>query len=614
MSAHLVPLNVVMWAANVVDSSGVMDKVTGWDRADQTYRGGRPPSLGPRAVFIAWLVVAFEQQPLYATRVAEVLSERLSPEAAAVMGVPASFATVPYEDMQNRVERATNRLLEVFDYKPLLERKGARTTPKDERLTRQRALLKGELAAIAEHRAERADELEEKRKRFFRFANDLLHAQYDSLPDGAKTHKLSLSIDATFLAAPSKGMSTTKLEQRQDRQKIPLDFDAGWYVRTYDQRDGWDGNADNAVKKVGYGYEAELAVLVSNDPNHRDSVPHIILGFNFHAPNADSNLAAREIFNDVLDWGHGFGYVTGDQAYLPGANPDMLQNPLRRAGAMLTMRYPIPTSVAVKGEGTIQAEAHGAHMLEGRLMCPMTPKPMRTIMVDYNRKVAEDKADRNLTKADREARERVYLAERFALLRERAKWELRTKETKLDKGVVVKYCPAVGKGRSLECPLKPNQPTDLPDGAVPLPVLVTPKAPGPICTNASSVNFSLDVGAKYQQHFRYGSPEWEDVHTYNRQTIESFNKSLKHADNTLFSSGNRRMRGTAAQAFLAIVGVIAQNGRVIYEWLDQQYDEEQPATEPRTRHKRTDRRVPVKRKKKGRGMPAGRRARYGLLT
>ncbi|MFJ2543060.1 hypothetical protein [Microbacterium sp. NPDC087589] len=614
MTAHLIPLSVVRWAANIVDSSGVMDKVKAWDKEDQTYQGGRPPSLGPRAVFIAWLVVGMEQQPLFATRVAEVLSERLSPEAAEIMGVPASFMTVPYEDMQNRVERATNRLLEVFDYKPMLERKGARSKPKEERLTRQRALLKGELAAIVEHRAERAVALEAKRQRFFRFTNDLLHAQYDTLPDNAKTHKLSLSIDATFLAAPSRGMSNEKQEKRLDTQTIPLDFDAGMYVRTYDQRDNWDGTADKAIGKKGYGYECELAVLVSNDPDHREAVPHIVVGFNFHVPSVDYNQCAREIFDDILDWGHGFGHVTADQAYLPGANPEVLQKPLRAAGAMLTMRYPKPESRAVKGEGTIQAEAHGAHMLEGRLMCPMTPNPQRNVMLNYNRKVAADKEDRTLSKADREARELVYRAERDALIIERAKWELRVKETKADKGVVVMTCPAVGKGRSLDCPLKPNQPTDLPKGAVPLPVLNTPKAPGAICTNASSVNVSLEVGAKYLQHYRYGSPEWEDVHTYGRQTVESYNNSLKHADNSLHDATNRRLRGTAGQGLLAIIGVLAQNARVIYEWLDQQYDEERPAIEPRTRHKRTDRRVPVKRTKKGRGMPAGRRARYGLLT
>jgi hypothetical protein len=600
MSAHLVPLSVVKWAADLVDRSLVMNKVVEWDRIDQQYRGGRPTTLGPRAVFIAWLVVAFEQQPLYATRVAEVLSERLSPEAAEVMGVPASFATVPYEDMQNRVERATNRLLAVFDHKPLPDR--------------QYPTLKGQWASIVADRESRADELEEKRLRFFRFANDLLHAQYDSLPETAKTEQISVSIDATFLAAPSRGMSSDRIERRRDDQTIPMDPDAAWYIRSYDQRDSWDGS-EKTARKVGYGYESELAVLVSNDRNYREAVPHIIVGFNFHPASQGWNQRAREIFDDILRWGRGFGYVISDMAYLPGSNPDVLQTPLRRAGAMLSMRYPIPTSRAVKGEGTIQAQAHGAHMVEGQWMCPAAPGTARQAMVEYNKKVLADKQDQQLTKAQREAREQEHRRRRYEQIAERAKWELRVHDTKPD-GSLVLGCPAVGKGRSLDCPLKPNQPMDLPEGVVPLPVLSPPKAPGKICTNASSVTFDAELGAKYRQHHRYGSPEWDDMHTYGRQTIESYNKLLKRADNNLRDSTNRRLRGEAAQAFLAAVAVVALNGRVIYQWLDQEYDPDRSAPEPNRRRSRTNRHMPVSRTKaakKGRGMPAGRRARYALL-
>ncbi len=598
MTAHIVPLAVVKWAADVVDSSGVVEKVARWDREDQTYRGGRPPKLSARAVFIAWLVVAFEQQPLYATRVAEVLSERLSREAAVVMGV--AFEEVPYEDMQNRVERATNRLLDVFDYKPLP--------------TRQRALLKGELPAVLEERERRADELEDKRQRFFRFANDLLHAQYESLPDSAKTDELSLAVDATFLSAPSRGMSAERQAKRRDHQNIPLDPDAGWYYRAYDQRDSWDGTETHA-KKVGYGYEAELAVLVSNDPDYREAVPHIIVGFNFHTPSTASNYRAREIFDDILAWGHGFGYIIGDQAYLPNANPEVLQTPLREAGAMLSMRYPIPTSTASKGEGTIQAQAHGAFMLEGRWMCPATPMTHRQVMVLYNKKVQEDKKNTQLTKAIRAERERSHRQWRYAALTERTKWELYQKDKKPN-GNLVMTCPGSGAGRSLECPLKPNEPAPR-EGVVPLPVENPPKMPGHICTNDSSVTFDAALGAKYRQHHRYGTAEWDNAHTYGRQTIESFNKLLKRSDNSLHDSTNRRLRGEASQAFLALLGVIAMNGRIVMRWLEEEYDPARPAPEPNRRQKRTNRHVTAPRRTKGtgkgRGMPAARRARYGLL-
>lgn len=604
MSAHHVPLNVVKWAANIVDTSGVLDKVYIWENEDRKYRGGRPTSLNARATLIAWLVVAFEQQPLYSKRVAEVLSTRMTPEAAAIMGAPMDYATAKYADMQNRVERATNRLLDVFDYKPLPNR--------------QRRVLKKEFAAIEQDRASRADELENKRLRLFRFANDMLHAQYDSLPESAKTHELSLTIDATFLAAPSRGMSKDQKEKRRDDQTFPLDPDAGWYYREYDQRDSWDGTETHA-KKVGYGYEAELAVLVSNDSEHRESVPHIIVGFNFHRPSKAWNFHAREVFDDILAWGHGFGYIIGDQAYLPNANPEMLQNPLRDAGAMLSMRYPVGSSVASKGEGTKQAVAHGAFMLEGRWMCPATPMTHRDIMLRYNKAVLEDKKNPKLTKAMREERELSHRQRRYAQLRERAKWELQQKDKKAN-GNLIMTCPASGSNRHLDCPLKPNEPA--PKAGVDLMTVEnTPKMPGDICTNKNSVTFEAELGAKYRQHHRYGTAEWDDMHTYGRQTIESFNRSLKRSDNSLHDSTNRRLRGEPSQAFLTILGVVAQNGRNIYKWLDEEYDENRPAQAPRRRQKRTNHLAPVVRttrspratKKPSRDLSASRRARYGLI-
>lgn len=600
MTAHLLPLNVVKWAANVVDTSHVLDKVCVWERDDRKYRGGRPTTLTVRAALIAWLIVAFEQQPLYARRVAEVFSTRMTPEAAAIMGAPDDCGIAKHADMENRVERATNRLLAVMDYKPLP--------------TRQRRLLKGELSAVEEDRSLRADELEDKRLRMFRFANDLLHAQYDSLPESAKTHELSLTIDATFLAAPSRGMSAARRERRRDDQTIALDPDAGWYYREYDQRDSWDGTETHS-KKVGYGYEAELAVLVSNDSDHRESVPHIIVGFNFHRPSKAWNYHAREIFDDILTWGHGFGYIIGDQAYLPNANPEMLQTPLREAGAMLSMRYPIPTSVASKGEGTKQAVAHGAFMLEGRWMCPATPMTHRDIMLRYNKAVAEDKKDPKLTKAMREEREYSHRQRRYAQLQERAKWELGQKDKQAN-GNLVMTCPASGSNRHLDCPLKPDEPA--PKAGVDLMTVENPpKLPGDICTNKNSVTFEAEHGAKYRQHHRYGTVEWDDMHTYGRQTIESYNMSLKRSDNSLHDSTNRRLRGEANQAFLTILGVVAQNGRNIYNWMEEEYDETRPAEAPRRRQKRTNHHAPVKRtgtrKKKSRDLPAGRLARYGLI-
>lgn len=605
MTSHYAPQFIVEVAADIIDRSGVVEKLTAWEKQDQKYRGGRKPTLTVRAVLIAWLVVAYEQQPLYIFRVAEVLSVRLSPEAAAVIGVPASFQKVLFLDMVRRVERVMERVFGTVDYKPLYVR-GTKEKPG---LGRRRRMTREDLDRLMEERKHRAQELEDKRRRMFRFANDLLHAQYDALPDEAKTGALSLSQDATFLEAPSRALSKKRMNNGQPTQKMALDPDAGTYIRSYEQRRDWDGTEQSAIRKLGYGYEAELAVLVSNDPNHRESVPHIVVGFNFKTPNASPGRYAREVFEDIVEWGHTLGYISADMAYLPGANPDDLQRYLNEQGAMVTMRYPIPEHKTLRGEGTIQAEAHGAHKVDGTWMCPVTPLTHRQINIKYREAVEADKHDDSLTDEDRARREIGYREVRHAQMEQRSKWELRLKERK--DGKAVYGCPAQGADRTLECPLKPNQPP-VRDGVATLPVVKTPKAPGKVCTNKSSVTIDDEVGIRYAQHFRYGSPEWEAVHTYGRQTVESYNMSLKRADNSLHDATNRRLQGEAEQAFLTIIAVVAMNQHRIFAWKEAEFDPKRPAIEPRRRLTRTDRHVPVKRSARGRGLPAARRARWGL--
>ena len=220
-------------------------------------------------------------------------------------------------------------------------------------------------------------------------------------------------------------------------------------------------------------------------------------------------------------------------------------------------------------------------------------------------------------KATREERELSHRQRRYAQLQERAKWELQQKDKKAN-GNLIMTCPASGSNRHLDCPLKPNEPAPKADVGL-MTVENTPKMPGDICTNKNSVTFEAEHGAKYRQHHRYGTAEWDDMHTYGRQTIESYNMSLKRSDNSLHDSTNRRLRGETNQAFLTILGVVAQNGRNIFKWLDEEYDETRPSKAPQRRQKRTNHHAPVVRtgtrakKKPSRDLSASRRARYGLI-
>ncbi len=159
---NVVSISAIREAASIVDGSGVVDLLTQWDKADARYRGGRPSTMSLRTLLIAWLTVALEEQPLHITRVAELLTARLSPKAAEVMGASYLLAQVSPDVMYDRVHRATQRFIDALDYQPLP--------------TRQRRLLRGEWERVEIERDERADELESKRRRLFQFAKEYFNA------------------------------------------------------------------------------------------------------------------------------------------------------------------------------------------------------------------------------------------------------------------------------------------------------------------------------------------------------------------------------------------------------------------------------------------------------
>lgn len=593
--SYLFPVNLVRDAARIVDSSGVVDKLAAWMKADQKHRGGRTATLSTRAVLIAWVATALAKEPLHQTRVAEVLSVRLSRPTAAIMGVDfTEYAALEYNDVLQRVDRATSKFMEALDYKPLGNR--------------HRIITAAEWQAILADRDQRSKELERKRIRHFRFCNDLLHAQYMSLPKSIRTAAISVTIDATFLAAFGRGASKDSLAAREGDDLYISEPDAGRYARTY-KKDG-----ATQYKKSGWGWEYELVALISNDPTLPRAVPHIVLGFNQHPAAFDINARAEEIFDDLYDRGFTLDHVVGDQAYFPGAKPEMLQNKLRRRGAKLVMKYAKPQEDReAKGEGTIQNNVHGAQQIEGRWYCPAMPLQLRSAVVDYQKAVKADRDNPKLTKAQRAERKVQHAQLRDARIAQRTVWEMRRDGKPKENGDYQMMCPASGPGRTVNCPLKPNQPPVARKGAALLEVQSPPKAPGKACTNRKSVKFNQDDDGKYGQYYRYKTEMWRRAHSYGRQVIESFNKSLKHADNILHSSGTRPKRGEAQQAFLALLGTIATNEARINLWMEEHYTEDLKAPDAVTRSGRTKRSNPPRpASRRGKGVSAARAAQLGL--
>jgi hypothetical protein len=63
--------------------------------------------------------------------------------------------------------------------------------------------------------------------------------------------------------------------------------------------------------------------------------------------------------------------------------------------------------------------------------------------------------------------------------------------------------------------------------------------PGKFCTNQASLTFPATAGAKWKQPLLFGSDEWENVYGCGRNTIESYNASIK---NQMGLPGDRRTR------------------------------------------------------------------------
>lgn len=142
-----------------------------------------------------------------------------------------------------------------------------------------------------------------------------------------------------------------------------------------------------------------------------------------------------------------------------------------------------------------------------------------------------------------------------------------------------------------------------------------PKSSGKVCTNKTSTTFDTDDGGKYEQYYRYGSAEWQQAHSYGRQVIESYNASLKEGSyGGVGDPARRRLRGTVAQAFLTLLGVVATNARRIHAWLDEHYTDGEVAPPAVERRSATPRQSEVRPRASRKGIPASRRVRYGLPT
>lgn len=588
-----IPTQTIRQAALVIDESRLVDLVLLWENQDRTHAGGRPAHLTIRATLILWLVLAFEHQPMHIRRMEDILRNRLKPKTAAILGITHD-PLAPPEALYERVRNSTRRIIDLFDAYPLL--------------TRQRRLTVQEYRDVLEDRRLRGEELQTKARRAHIFANQLLEATYQMLPELYRPAQMSLAVDATRLKAFARGIGKERLARKGPNEKISIEPDHGFYLRTA-AGTPTDVFAEARIRE--YSLEAEFAVITSNDPAQPDAVPSLVVAYDQHRPGEAPAPSAMRLVDSLIERGHSIDHFVSDQAYLPGGKPEDLQNPLRALGIKLVMQY--PTKEYALG---IQHHAHGAIMVEGNWYCPsMAEHPdLIDATLSYRRATQADEDDVTLTPGERAAREATRKARWKTLIAQRAPFLLSDKEKTDSRGKTPKMCPAAGGSPTVTCDLKPNPKATAP-GRTLLPILNKPAAPGKLCNNKTSTSFDIIDDGKYGQHYQYGTNEWEAMFGYARSQVESANDYVKDSSTfALAQPGRRRMRGRAAQAFLQVMTIAAANLQRIRDFLlerDERAGEIEDGITPPTARTRRSRRTSARTRLMLREARQARRSRRG---
>ncbi|MCT1479377.1 hypothetical protein [Microbacterium sp. p3-SID336] len=113
-------------------------------------------------------------------------------------------------------------------------------------------------------------------------------------------------------------------------EHVSAEPDAGFSVREREKR------------TFDYGWEYEVATLISTDVLRPESVPNVVVGVVGHQPRAFGS-AANELVTELLGSGRVIERVMGELSYFPHTRPDLVQEPLREHGTKLVMEYSAPS-------------------------------------------------------------------------------------------------------------------------------------------------------------------------------------------------------------------------------------------------------------------------------
>jgi len=517
--------------------------------AEMKNRAGRPAILTTRTILVGLQLAVRDSRPLLLTEIRTILYCRLSPKMQEVLGIPhdprpnGQYPERLWDQRTAaRVGRTFHRLLAPID-PSVMPKNRIRSAEETERLKKDLSV---------EEQDKRAIDLDS-------LGNRLLEASYQQLQPEVRNRfqqqAPSYCIDGTPLPLHARGKGL-------DQNLVSADPDGGWYVREGDHADptetgtakGPRTSKDKFKRTTSkYTWARDIHLIVTADASHPDRLymPSIPLAFTTDVPGRDPAGAARSLLADLQSRNHTPGKLAGDNLY---TNQDEVkfQSPAREHGYNLVLGYG-KNQLGVQG-----AHPSGALLLEGMYVAPCIPDDLI-------------EATRRLNAGE------ITLKQYGALIKARAEFRMRTKETPGSLGNERLSCPAAGPSPTAMCALKPksmqSRPTRQPDGAV-VDVrrvidhhkVLTDGQPPKVCQQ-ESITITPTDGAKFRQSLQFGTEEHTATYHRLRQSQEGVHGTAKdEAGVAMANPGRRRVHGLVAQQLFAAFLLAETSTRRIYRF------------------------------------------------
>jgi hypothetical protein len=543
-----IDLRLVERADLRVRATGVLERIPQWRLEDGGPKGpgGQPARFDDRLILIALLLLACEKQPLWLTNVRNIFAIRLTPDAREYLGLPPLDALpdeVALHNMYNACRNAFERMLDPMD--PYVQ-------PKFLQFFDQRKCL---LENLDRERAAQC------KARLDWFSNAFLHMSFMMQDRDVRraNRKVNISFDQTYVAPVNTNSYTDTRDAavlaratELDLLERPLDRDerkarnrkledrgvgevfAGLYIVRPDKREVSVDKNEKAKTEMKWGWAANVAVRVTDNPKETTPFPLLIMALTFSMPGTDVSKEAVTLMKSIAARGHQPGYAAADNDYWAHADIEKLHTKALETGFKPLTRYRKDT-LGKKGGYA------GAIQVEGDHYCPGMPTDLVEATIHYEAGVTDlDTYRTNIAG--------------------RKQFALRNKERPAPDGSVPKMCPAFGPGATVTCVFRDVHAKSSKKEKTAVKDEYRPDTKLEICTK-TSVKFPAH---KFEQLFDFGTVQHEELITSARQSAEGTFGQLKDAGyEALNSTQRRRARGYAAAQVFVTMMLVAFNLRKI---------------------------------------------------